>query len=60
MFRTSDAQSMCYHNFHNLLLTLLSPSYFEVYQAQGGHIVSPFQNFYIFRPIAMIFGTDVK
>ena len=40
------------------VLTLLSPSYFEVYQAQAH--CAPLQNIYMFRPIAMKFGTDVK
>ena len=47
-----------------MALTLLSASYFEVCQAQGGggggaHC-APLQNFYIFWPIEMKFGTDVK
>ena len=44
----------------NSVLTLLKTSYFEVYQAQGGGGGAPLRNFYIFRPIAMKFGTDVK
>ena len=47
-------------NVWNKCLTLLSPSYFEVYQAQGGGGAPPLQNLDIFLPIAIKFGTDVK